>query len=160
MILASEQLIKEWTGKGAWIEKTLIDYFKEHVTRQPDKICLVDPTNKKDLMGLEPERLTYRDLDRAVDATAEGLLNIGIKKDDIILVQMPNCWELAMLYLAITRAGALISPLPMQWRASELEYIADLTKAVAFITVDEFNRFKHREMAVNIDRSIQRSNTS
>jgi len=150
MILASEQLIKEWTGKGAWIEKTLIDYFKEHVASEPDKVCLVDPPNKKDLMGLEPERLTYKELDRAVDATAEELLKIGIKRDDIILVQMPNCWELAMLYLAITRAGALISPLPMQWRASELEYIADLTKAVAFIAVDEFNRFKHREMAENI----------
>ena len=147
MILASEQLIKEWTSKGAWIEKTLIDYFKEHVTAQPDKVCLVDPPNKKDLMGLEPERLTYKDLDRAVDATAEELLKLGVKRDDILLVQMPNCWELAMLYLAITRVGALISPLPVQWRASELEYIADLTKAVAFITVNEFNRFKHKEMA-------------
>lgn len=147
MILASEQMIKEWTEKGAWIEKTLIDYFKEHVAAQPNKTCLVDPPNKKDLIGLEAERLTYQELDRAVDATAEALLNRGITKDDIIMVQMPNCWELAMLYLAIARAGALISPLPMQWRTSELEYIADLTKAVAFITVDEFNRFKHKEMA-------------
>jgi non-ribosomal peptide synthetase component E (peptide arylation enzyme) len=147
MILASEQMITEWTDKGAWIEKTLVDYFKEHVAAQPDKICLVDPPNKLDLMGIEAERLTYQELDRAVDATAEAFLNMGITKDDIIMVQMPNCWELAMLYLAITRAGALISPLPMQWRSSELEYIADLTKAAAIITVDEFNRFKHKEMA-------------
>ena len=34
MILASEQLIKEWTSKGAWIEKTLIDYFKGHETKR------------------------------------------------------------------------------------------------------------------------------
>lgn len=150
MILASEQMITEWTEKGAWIEKTLIDYFKEHVTALPDKICLVDPPNKRDLMGLEAERLTYQELDRVVDATAEAFLNMGITKDDIIMVQMPNCWELAMLYLAITRAGALISPLPMQWRSSELEYIADLTEAVAIITVNEFNRFKHKEMAAAI----------
>ncbi|MBW2560558.1 MAG: acyl--CoA ligase [Deltaproteobacteria bacterium] len=147
MILAPEQMITEWTDKGAWTEKTLIDYFKEHVAAQPDKICLVDPPNKLDLMSLEAERLTYQELDKAVDATAEAFLNMGITKDDIIMVQMPNCWELAMLYLAITRAGALISPLPMQWRSSELEYIADLTKAAAIITVDDFNRFKHKEMA-------------
>jgi non-ribosomal peptide synthetase component E (peptide arylation enzyme) len=147
MILATDKMIREWKDKGAWVEKTLIDCFKEHVASEPDKICLVDPPNKDKLMGLEPERLTYQALDRAVDATAEGLLDIGITKDDILLVQMPNCWELAMLYLAIARTGALISPLPVQWRATELEYIADLTKAVAFITVNQFNNFKHKNMA-------------
>jgi len=67
-------------------------------------------------MGLKAERLTFRELDRAADAVAEALLARGIKKDDIIMVQLPNCWELAMLYLAITRAGALISRHAMQWR--------------------------------------------
>lgn len=146
MILASEKMIQEWTEKGAWGTKTLIDYFKEHVGKDPDKVCLVDPLNKEDLVGLKPERLTYKELDRAVDATAEGLIAKGIKKDDIVMVQLPNCWELAMLYLAIARAGALISPMPMQWRISELEYITRLTEAKAFITVEEFGGFKHKEM--------------
>lgn len=146
MILASEKMIKEWTEKGAWGTKTLIDYFKEHVNKDPDKVCLVDPLNKEQLVGLKPERLTYRELDRAVDATAEGLIERGIQKDDIVMVQLPNCWELAMLYLAITRAGGLISPMPMQWRLSELEYITRLTEAKTFITVEEFGGFKHKEM--------------
>ncbi|MCX5828448.1 MAG: class I adenylate-forming enzyme family protein [Deltaproteobacteria bacterium] len=151
MILASQESIREWTEKGVWGKKTLIDYFKENVTKMPDALCLVDPPNKEALVGLKPERLTYRELDRAVDATAEALIARGIKKDDIIIVQLPNCWELAMLYLAITRAGALISPLPMQWRQSELEYITKMTEARAIITVEEFGGFKHKELA----RSIQ-----
>lgn len=146
MILASREMIKEWTEKGAWKKETFIDYFKENVRKAPDKECLVDPLNKKDLVGLEPERLTYRQLDRAVDATAEALIKKGIQKDDIIMVQIPNCWELAMLYLAITRAGGLISPMPMQWRSSEIEYIASMTEAKAVITVEEFHGFKHKEM--------------
>lgn len=150
MILATEGMIREWTEKGAWGTKTLIDYFKENVSRNPDAVSVVDPYDKEDLVGLKPERLTYRELDRAADATAEGFLKMGIQKDDIILVQLPNCWELAMLYLAITEAGGLISPVPMQWRASELEYIAGLTKAKVFITVDEFRGFKHREMGEKI----------
>lgn len=147
MILASPQQIKEWTEKGVWGKKTLIDYFKEHVVKSPDMLCLVDPPNKEALVGLKPERLTFKELDRAADATAEGLLAKGIKKDDIIMVQLPNCWELAMLYLAITRAGALISPMPMQWRQSELEHIAKMTEARAVITVEVFNNFQHKEMA-------------
>lgn len=150
MILASQESIREWTEKGAWGKKTLIDYFKENVARQPDAVCLADPPNKEALVGLAPERLTYRELDRAVDATAEGLIARGIKKDDIIMVQLPNCWELAMLYLAITRSGGLISPLPMQWRQHELEYIAGITEARAIVTVEEFGSFRHGETARGI----------
>ncbi len=150
MILASQEMIREWTEKGAWGKKTLIDFFKENVKKDSDKECLVDPLNKKDLVGLEPERLTYLQLDKAVDATAESLIARGIQKDDIIMVQLPNCWELAMLYLAITRAGGLISPMPMQWRLSEVDYIAGMTEAKAFITVEDFHGFKHKEMAEKV----------
>jgi acyl-CoA synthetase (AMP-forming)/AMP-acid ligase II len=146
MILASQENIKRWSEAGAWGKRTLIDYFQYHVRKSPEKVCLTDPLNKEALLGLKPERLTYGELGRAVDATAEALLARGIKKDDIILVQLPNCWELAMLYLAITRTGALISPVPVQWRWSELDYITKLTEARAFITLEEFNHFKHREM--------------
>jgi Acyl-CoA synthetases (AMP-forming)/AMP-acid ligases II len=142
--------VREWTKKGLWGTKTLIDYFKENVAKTPDMIGLSDPLNKEALLGLKPEKLTFREIDRAVDATAEALIAKGIKKDDIIMVQLPNCWELAMLYLAITRAGALISPLPMQWRQSELEFIAKITEARAIITIEEFGGFKHKEMVKNI----------
>ena len=150
MILASQEMIRKWTEAGAWGNKTFIDYFKEHVRKQPDKVCLVDPLNKEALVGLKPERLTYRELDRAVDAAAEALIAKGIRKDDIIMVQLPNTWELAMLYLAIARAGALISPMPMQWRFLELDFIAGMTDAAALITVEEFGGFRHGEMARKI----------
>ncbi len=147
MILTSQENIRKWTEAGAWGDKTFIDCFKTHVRNRPDDICLVDPLNKEALTGFKPERLTYRELDRAVDATAEALMARGVQKDDILIVQLPNCWELAMLYLAIARAGGLISPVPIQWRQTELDYILKLTEAVAFITVEEFSGFKHREMA-------------
>ena len=150
MIFASEERIREWTSKGVWGTKTLLDCFKENTAKTPDLVCLADPPNKEALVGLKPERLTFRELDRAVDATAEALLARGISKDDIIMVQLPNCWELAMLYLAIARAGALASPMPMQWRQSEIEYIAGMTEARALITVEAFSGFKHREMMEKI----------
>ena len=149
MILASKESIQKWTESGAWGKRNLIDYFRFHVRKSPDKVCLVDPLNREALLGQKPERLTYAELNRAVDATAEALLAKGLGKDNIILVQLPNCWELAMLYLAIPRMGGLISPMPMQWRSSELEYIAKLTDAAAIITVGTFGNFNHREMAGN-----------
>jgi len=61
--------------------------------------------------------------------------------------------ELAMLYLAIARTGALISPMPMQWRSSELQFIASMTNAVAVITVDTFGGFNHMDMVTRIKSS-------
>ncbi|MDD2672646.1 MAG: class I adenylate-forming enzyme family protein [Syntrophales bacterium] len=156
MILTSQDTIRNWTEAGAWGNQTFIDYFKKHVKSMPDTVCIVDPLNKEALTGFKPEKLNYRELDRAVDATAEALISRGIRKDDIIIVQLPNCWELAMLYLAVTRAGALISPIPMQWRQSELDYVLKTTGAAAYITVEDFNGFKHKEMGEKLQAANPR----
>lgn len=150
MILASREKIKEYTDKGWWGTKNLLDYFNENAARLPDTTALVDPLNKQDLTGLDPERITYSELEKKVDAAASRLVKKGLEKDDIVMVQLPNCWELAMLYLAITRAGGLISPVPLQWRQKELSYIADLTQAKFFITLPDFKGFSHLDLAGKI----------
>lgn len=155
MILASQERINEYGEKGFWGDKTLLDYFDQHVKENPDQICLVDPLNRHDLTGTPPERLTYQELSRAVDGVATALIRLGINKDDIIMVQLPNTWELAMLYLAITRAGGLITPLPMQWRTKELEYVATITEAKAVITVEEFKGFGHKELSSQLKYQVQ-----
>lgn len=154
MILASPEKIREYTEKGWWGQKTLIEYFKENVKNNPDRVALIDPPNKEELVGLPPQRLRYKELDRIADAVATCFMEMGIGKDDIVMVQMPNSWELAMLYIAITRAGAHISPLPVQWRRRELEYIAKLTEAKAIITVNEFKGFNYKKQAEEIKSTL------
>ena len=143
MILHSEDVIREYTEKGYWGVKTLLDYFYENVEKNSDREALVDPLNKEELVGLKPERISYEKLGKIVDAVAAELQESGVLKDSIVLVQLPNTWELAMLYLAIARAGGIISPMPMQWRQRELKYLAKLTNAKHYITVEEFKGFKH-----------------
>lgn len=154
MILASDSAIEKFTEMGAWGNKTLIDYFRGHANADPERVCIADPPNKEQLVGISAERLTYKELEHAVDATAEALASAGIGKDDVVMVQLPNCWELAMLYLAISRTGALTSPAPVLWREAELGYIADLTGAKAFITVETFNNFDHLGQA----KALQQNN--
>jgi len=158
MILVKPEQIKEYEEKGVWTKETLLDTFKKSANSYPDRMALIDPPNKEELVGLKPERITYKELDKAIDAVATALLEMGIKKDDVIIVQLPNIWELAMLYLAIVRAGAIISPLPVQWREKELKYIANLTKAKAFITVEEFHKFKHLEMGKRLQPETEIQN--
>lgn len=150
MILATPESIKEYSEKGCWGSKTLLDSFQEHAALTPDRVAICDPLNKEALVGTPPDRITYRDFARAVEGAATALASAGVGKDDVVLVQIPNCWELAMLYLAIAQAGGVISPMPMQWRAKEMGYVADLTQAKAIITVDDFHGFNHRAMAEEV----------
>ena len=154
MILEKPSIIKEYTDKGYWREETLLDDFHQNVIRFPEKIALVDPLNKEELIGLKPERITYHELSRAINSVATALVQKGIKKDDVIIMQIPNCWELAMLYLSIARAGAIPSPIPVQWRQKELGYIAKKTEAAAYISVDEFAKFSHEQMGKTLQEDL------
>ncbi len=150
MILASRSAIEEYGAAGCWGTRTLLDDFREHAARMPGHVAVVDPPNKQALVGLPPERVTYRELAGAVEGTASALAAAGIGKDDIVVVQLPNCWELAMLYLAIARAGAVITPVPMQWRSKEVGYVAAHTGARAMVTVESFHGFGHMALAREI----------
>lgn len=154
MILAQSKQIEEYNRKGWWGTKTLLDYFHEHVMEMPEHIALVDPLNREELTGTAPERLSYQELEDVVQKVAGALVALGIQKDDILMVQLPNTWELAMLYLAIARVGALISPIPMQWRLNELTYVARLTEAKAFITIEKFRDTMHEEMGQELQQLL------
>lgn len=147
MILHSEALIREYTSKGYWGTRTLLDKFRENCERHPSRVAVEDPPDRRELLGSEPRTLTYGELGRAVDAVATALVRMGLRKDDIVVVQLPNVWELAMLYLAVARAGGIISPLPWQWRERDVGYIAKLAGSRFYIGPEEFKGFKHLEMA-------------
>ncbi|AET69403.1 acyl-CoA synthetase (AMP-forming)/AMP-acid ligase II [Desulfosporosinus orientis DSM 765] len=154
MILAHTKQIGEYERKGWWGTKTLLDYFHKHVMEMPEHTALVDPLNRDELTGITPERLSYHDLDDAVQKVAGAFIALGIQKDDILIVQLPNTWELAMLYLATAQVGAIISPIPMQWRLNELRYVARLTEAKAFITIKEFRDTNHEEMGQKLQQLL------
>lgn len=146
-ILASKEQIEKYTSEGWWDGLTLYERFRKSVERCPERTAVVDPLNKQELTGHEPERLTYRELGERVDRAASFLLDLGIGKDDIIVAQMPNTIELVVAYLAAWRVAAAVSPVPMQWRAHELGHVLGLTGARAFIVAGTFKGFDHLEMA-------------
>lgn len=92
-------------------------------------------------------RLTYRDL--AVRAThlAHGLRGIGIGRGDAVLLQLPNSAEFIIGWFALQRLGAVPVHTQPGHRHLEVGYLAGATRAVAYVTTDEFARFDHRVLA-------------
>jgi len=152
MILDSQERIKEYTkGKdgwesGWWGEVTINDLIKRNAEKYPDREALVDPENKPDLVGLQPKRYVWGEIDRIIDRLALSFVDLGIKPDDIVMAQLPNISELALIYPALSRIGAIASSIPVQWRAHEIRYLLELTEAKAFITMPIFKEYNHIQM--------------
>lgn len=146
MILSPESQIREYTEKGWWGTETYVDLFLKNVARTPDAVAVADPPNRADLTSSAPLRLTYAETKQAMDQLAGGLLEAGIRRDDIVMVQLGNTVELVIVYLAAARIGAIVSPLPIQYRTHELKQVIAITGPKAFITTTNFGGFNFVEM--------------
>lgn len=148
MIVIPKDRIQDMKSKGWWGDQTLDDLFRQHLAAHPDAEALVDPLNAADVVGGQPDRLTWAQVAHAVDRMAAVLTAQGIRKDQVVVVQLPNIAELTIVYLACLRLGIIASPAPVQYRESELAYIIDKTDAVAAITADRIGKQQHGEMIV------------
>jgi acyl-CoA synthetase (AMP-forming)/AMP-acid ligase II len=154
MILSSEAQILDYTQNGWWGTDTLIDLFDKNVKATPNAFALIDPPNRADLVGSDPHRYIYAELKTKVDNLATGLLNAGLRHDDVIMVQLPNIAELVITYLAAARIGAIVSPLPVQYRTHELRQTMAIVQPKAFITVTSFANFNYVEMVQSIQLEV------
>ncbi|MFI1213486.1 class I adenylate-forming enzyme family protein [Streptomyces sp. NPDC020802] len=139
--------VAEYRARGWWTDETINDLLQRQVEQQPDRLAIVDPPDKPDLLGTAANRWTWAELDSAVDRVAAALLRQGIRPGDLVGVQLPNSTELAVSYLALLRVGAVMSPLPVQYREYEIEMLARLTEFTAFITA---GRIGDRDSAASV----------
>ncbi len=146
MIVATPEQIQHYTSRGWWGQQTISDLFRRNVRMTPDAAAVVDPANRTEFTNGSFTRLTYAGLAAAVDRLAAALLAQGVVKDDIVMVQLPNIVELVEVYLAVARIGAIISPVPVQYRTHELRQVIGITRPKAFISTTNFMNTNYLEM--------------
>ena len=146
MFVASPEQIKLYTDHGWWGQDTMSDLFRRNVHKMPDATAVVDPANRTEFTNGTCTRLTYAELSTMVDRLAASLLALGVCKDDIVMVQLPNIVELVEVYLAVARIGAIISPIPVQYRTHELRQVIGITKPKVFISTTNFMNTNYLEM--------------
>ena len=129
--------IRECTVAGLWRNESLETYLDRWATARPDKTALVDGQG----------RYTWAALALAVERVAHGLRAHGLEPGGVISCQLPNWNEFALVFLAASRLGAVVNPIPPTYRASELRFMLGLLESQALIIPAVFRGFDHREMA-------------
>ncbi len=69
---------------------------------------------------------------------ARGLMELGVRPGDRVVVLMSNCPEVGAAYQAIWRAGAVVTPVVFLVTDEELRHIATDSGAAAVVTTAEF----------------------
>lgn len=150
MILARLEQIEAFTKKGWWGTTTIDEQFCNRVSELGDTEAVVDPANREVVWGGAPRRLSWNALDAEVARMAGVLYGLGLRKDDAVLVQLPNCVEQHITYLGCARLGIIVSPVPAQYREHELQYVVNQAQANAAICTVRIGKFDHARMMLGL----------
>ncbi|GAA1877127.1 class I adenylate-forming enzyme family protein [Lapillicoccus jejuensis] len=112
--------VADYQARGWWTDEVLDEVYLARVAERGDALALVDPANRVDLDGAPPRRLTWRELDDEVHHLAARLLELGLRRGDVLAVQQPNTVELVETYLAAWLLGVVVTPLAVPYREHEL----------------------------------------
>lgn len=121
--------------EGYWSDLSLPQMFADTCARVPNRLGLIDAPNRSELYEGPPLRLTYAQMEREVSRYAAILQAQGLGKGSLIATQLPNIAEMILIYLAIARIGAVLSPVSMAYRAAELRGLAQVADFDAYLSI-------------------------
>ena len=115
-----------WVPKTLTVEKPASEYMREWAGLTPQKIAL----------SFYGRDISYAELNRAIDAMAWGLIELGVKKGDRVAIHMENCPQFVIAYFGAHRAGAVVVPVNPMFKQAELEYEINDAGAETLIGLD------------------------
>jgi non-ribosomal peptide synthetase component E (peptide arylation enzyme) len=133
---------------------SLDDLFRRAAERTPDAWALVDPPDRAHFTDAAPRRLTYAGADRAIEAMAGRLLDLGLAPGSIVALQMPNVVESVIALLGVLRAGMVAAPMPLLWRQADAVAALGRLAPRALISVRRVGAVDHGEIVIHVAAEI------
>lgn len=95
---------------------------------------VVEEYGARDFIVGPDDRMTYADADRRSSALARWLLGQGVTKGTRVAIRFGNTTEWVVLWLALSRIGAITMPFSTMYRPSELAQVFELSDAELYFT--------------------------
>ena len=108
------EMIRAYVEAGHWSPLSTSHFWDRNAASQPDKPALADGQ----------AAYTWASGAAAVDAIAAGLIEAGVPRDGVLLVQAPNSALLVLFRLACEKAGIVPAFLHTGFRRSEIESVS------------------------------------
>ncbi|MGB9628920.1 MAG: AMP-binding protein, partial [Thermodesulfobacteriota bacterium] len=111
---------------AALLEGSVYEAFKKNAEKSPDKIALV-------YLG---KKYTYSQLKEMCEHLAKALYELGIRKQDKVMIYQPHAPQWIIEWLALQRIGAVAVPLTHFYGPREIQYIANDSGAETIFCMD------------------------
>ncbi|MGJ8524974.1 2,3-dihydroxybenzoate-AMP ligase [Halomonadaceae bacterium LMG 33818] len=136
--------IDHYQASGLWQTDTLSDMLERNARLTPDAIALIANNHQ----------WSYTQLQAQVERYAQGFKQLGLKRYDRVVLQLPNCGEFIVALFALLRINVLpIMALPAH-RYHEIHHFCEFTRAKAIITLKNADGFDFEAMAHSIAESV------
>lgn len=132
--------------QGFWRDRTINDDLDACVASCPDKLALTAVSLESGAVT----RFTYREMAVMADRIAVGLSRLGVGRNDVVSMQLPNWWQFTLIYLACSRIGAVLNPLMHIFRERELSFMLKHGDSKVVIVPKQFRGFDHEQMIVGL----------
>jgi acyl-CoA synthetase (AMP-forming)/AMP-acid ligase II len=121
----------EYVKAGIWTDKSLHDRIAEFAEATPTQPAVSDGTTS----------WTYRELHQYVLRLARVLLDLGVQRGEVVVVQTMNTVHLPAMHAALGWIGAITAPVSSQWREAEMLPLLTTSRAVLFVhpTIDSYD---------------------
>lgn len=137
MNLSIKQELEARYEKEVWIDTTLGEAIENWAEKYQDKVAVT----------FDQVDYSYEDLNEKASRAANGLLKMGFKPGEHIVVQLPNSYEFIALVFGMFKAGIIpIFALPAQ-RKNEIYGILKNADATGYVIADSFMGFDYLSLA-------------
>lgn len=114
------------------------ELIERRAARAPDSEALVDGER----------RLSYRELDGAVDAAARGFVGLGVAPGDRLAIYLPKCVEAVQAMFGAAKAGAVFVPINPGLKARQVGHILHDAGATVLVTsADRLAALENQDLA-------------
>ena len=121
---------ERYTRLRWWAGLTFGDILDKAADVYPEKEAIVDDSG----------RYTYARIREKSDRLAIGLYHLGLQPLDRVLLQLPNWHEFVVAYFALQKIGAIPVVLIARYRQYEIDHLARLSGATAWIVAERFGK--------------------
>jgi non-ribosomal peptide synthetase component E (peptide arylation enzyme) len=136
---------RAFRASGQWNCDTLADWLDGWAQKTPGSPVVHEPIGRV---------TTYAQLSEASMRFANSLLAIGLKKGDVVAIQLPSCLEFLIAYFGVTRMGGILATLHMPYRDGELEPLIRFAEARAVICPAGSGQYEGPAMMRRLARRI------
>jgi non-ribosomal peptide synthetase component E (peptide arylation enzyme) len=138
-----QALAEKYTREELWLQKTVFDILAEQATAHPDRIAI------KDHRGTT----SYGALKDRVERAAQFYRSTGVKRGDVVTIQLPNRIDFAVAFIALELIGAIANKVNPDFRARELDYMLKFSGSSAYVFPKEWKDFDYAGMARNLQQA-------